>query len=253
MSDNIHSHLTHVLISHLVIFLIDICIDIILYRDSLSRCGSCTNTPGCRFCLTTFQCMDGTYLEPTGIEGSACDEWALEPSSCPKLNDCGYTSCDTCSRHKGCTWCGSLDRCIDDSDTNFVHCQGKVRPGEICPHPFTSVTHVEGNLVVRGDADLGGGVLQVSGPCNIKDGCYSEGFHSRRFDVKSAGFVAISAANTDSPNVQASEILLQSGSGTNKVGGSGGDFLAFAGDAAGGKYLHPIDCITSTLIVSHLL
>lgn len=56
-----------------------------------------------------------------------------------------------------------------------------------------------------------------------------------RFDVVSGGSVAISAADANSPNVPASEILLQSGSGTNIVGGSGGDFYAFAGDAAGGE------------------
>ena len=31
---------------------------------------------------------------------------------------------------------------------------------------------------------------------------------------------------------KASDVMLQSGSGTNKEGGSGGDFFAFAGDAA---------------------
>ena len=148
----------------------------------MSRCGSCTDTPGCRFCLTTFKCMEGTDLEPTGDEDSTCNEWASGPSSCPNLNDCRYTSCDTCSQHMGCAWCGSLDRCMDDSDTNFVHCQGKVRPGEICPYPFASVTHVEGNLVVRGDAEVGGGVLHVSGPCNMKEDCNSEGFHSLLLD-----------------------------------------------------------------------
>ena len=148
----------------------------------MSRCGSCTDTPGCRFCLTTFKCMEGTDLEPTGDEDSTCNEWASGPSSCPNLNDCRYTSCDTCSQHMGCAWCGSLDRCMDDSDTNFVHCQGKVRPGEICPYPFASVTHVEGNLVIRGDAEVGGGVLHVSGPCNMKEDCNSEGFHSLLLD-----------------------------------------------------------------------
>ena len=117
-----------------------------------------------------------------------------------------------------------------DSDTIINHCRGIVRPGGTCPFPFTSLTQVDGNLVVRGDADLGGGSLHVSGPCNSKDDCNSEGFHSLildggRFDVKSVGYVAISAANTYSPNVPASEILLQSGSGTNTVGGSGGDLL----------------------------
>ena len=98
---------------------------------------------------------------------------------------------------------------------------------------------MEGNLVLQGDAELGGGVMHVSGPCN-KDDCNSNGFHSLildggRFDVMSGGSVAISAADTSSPNVLAFEILLQSGSGTNTVGGSGGDFFAFAGNAAGGK------------------
>lgn len=53
--------------------------------------------------------------------------------------------------------------------------------------------------------------------------------------LQSGGYVDIQAADSNNPNVPASEILLQSGSNTNNVGGSGGDFFAFAGDAAGGK------------------
>lgn len=77
------------------------------------------------------------------------------------------------------------------------------------------------------------------GPCNSDD-CNPNGFHSLlldggQFDVQSGGSVSITAANTQSPNVPGSEIVLQSGSGMNIVGGAGGDFFAFAGDAAGGE------------------
>jgi hypothetical protein len=219
---------------HADIIIIIIC----LSRDSLSRCGSCTDIPGCRFCLTTFKCVEGVGVVDSDDE-SLCHEWALEPSSCPELNSCGYSSCDTCTYREGCSWCGALDRCMDDSDTNFVDCQGKIRHGETCPYPFASNTEVDGNLIVRGADDIGGGVLHVSGPCNSND-CNAHGFHSLvldggKFEVESGGDVIVSAANTDRPNTPASEVILRAGSGTNKAGGSGGDFFAFAGDAAGGK------------------
>jgi hypothetical protein len=128
---------------------------------------------------------------------------------------------------------------MDDSSTNFIHCQGKIRHGETCPYPFASNTEVDGNLIVRGDAELGGGVLHVSGPCDSHD-CNALGLHSLlldggKFEVNSGGAVIVSAANTNLPNSPASEILLRAGSGTNSAGGSGGNLFAVAGDAAGGK------------------
>ena len=39
-------------------------------------------------------------------ENIVCHEWALEPSTCPRLNTCDYTSCATCSQSAGCSWCG---------------------------------------------------------------------------------------------------------------------------------------------------
>ena len=56
-----------------------------------------------------------------------------------------------------------------------------------------------------------------------------------RFGVASGGSVLISAADTHGWNVPAFKILLQSSSGINAVGGSGGDFFAFAGDGARGE------------------
>ena len=94
---------------------------------------------------------EGEESDDESGEDSTCHEWAFEPSSCPELNDCEYTSCATCSQHETCAWCGSLDTCMDISDTNLVDCEGKVHFGETCPYPFTSTTEVEGNLVVKGD------------------------------------------------------------------------------------------------------
>lgn len=199
------------------------------------QCGACIDIPGCRFDLDSMLCMK----EDDG-ESSESTQWALDSSSCPELDDCGYTSCSTCAQH-GCTWCDSLNRCMDESDTVFAHdCQGvMVRSEENCPDPFTSLTLVDGNLVVSGDVDLGGGALHVS---DSSKGSHSLILDGGRFDVKSSGYVAISAANTDSPNVSASGILLQSGSSTSSAGGSGGDFFAFAGDGAGGECIHRLNC-----------
>ena len=212
-------------------------------RDSLSRCGSCTDIPGCRFCLTSLACVDGSTNQTytVGDEEETCREFVDIPTSCPKLNSCNYyTSCATCvSAGEGCSWCESLDICMDTSEMSLVHCEGKIQFEQECPYPFTPTTEVEGNLLVLGDTEYGGGNLIVSGPCNKGD-CNTNGFHSLTVDggmatLQSGGYVDIQAADSNNPNVPASEILLQSGSNTNNVGGSGGDFFAFAGDAAGGK------------------
>ena len=70
------------------------------------------------------------------------------------------------------------------------------------------------------------------------------------------GSVSIAAADTDATNEKASDILLQAGSSTNVIGGSGGNFFAFAGGAAAGK-LHsfvrfpvPPICFSSLLLLS---
>ena len=180
--------------------------------------------------------MEGNDLGPFG--DSVCESWTFEPSSCPPLPQCRmYTSCSTCAQAGGCSWCGSLDKCMPHAETNLYPCEGKITALP-CPSPFADSTRVLGNLIVEGDMERGGGNIHISGPCNRVD-CRKGGFQSLvleggRFDVQSGGSVSISAADTNNPNAQASEIFLRSGDGTNTVGGSGGDFLVFAGDGAGG-------------------
>ena len=70
------------------------------------------------------------------------------------------------------------------------------------------------------------------------DDCNSEGLQSLvldrgRFGIASGVSVSISAADTHGWNDPASKILLKSRSGTNAVGGSGGDFSAFGFVGAG--------------------
>lgn len=74
-----------------------------------------------------------------------------------------------------------------------------------------SCVAIGGNLVVQGDDE------EVDGHSLVLDGS-----------------VSIAAADT-ATNEKAAAILLQAGSGTNVIGGSGGDFFAFAGDTAAGK------------------
>ena len=125
-------------------------------------------------------------------------------------------------------WCGSLDRCMDDFDNNFVHCQGKVRPGETCPYPFTSVTHVEGDLVVRGDADLGGGVLHVSGPCNTKDSCMGSS------DMEHpGGNVRVDAGEAQGLWQNGGSVEISAGTGSHQNSGRGGSVRISGGHAAG--------------------
>ena len=59
---------------------------------------------------------------------------------------------------------------------------------------------------------------------------------SGTFSVMSGGDVSIQAANTNNPNVPASDVVIAAGSGTNKIGGSGGDVFVLAGNAAGGEF-----------------
>lgn len=215
-------------------------------RDSMARCGVCTDTPHCRFCLTTLRCEDDSddgddalpapALLAAGGNASACHAWALDALECPALIDCGHTSCATCSRHEGCVWCGALDRCLAASDSALAPCEGQVAVGGECPLPFAETTTVDGTLVVRGDDHRGGGALRVAGPCNA-NGCRDDGAHSLvldggKFDVRSGGRVALAAADTSSPNVPASDVVVQAGAGRSLVGGSGGDLFAFAGDSA---------------------
>jgi hypothetical protein len=153
--------------------------------------GACVDIPGCRFDLDSMLCMK----EDGDSSKSESTQWALDSSSCPELDDCGYTSCSTCAQY-GCMWCDSLNRCMDESDTVFdTHetCQGiMVQSEENCPIPFTLLTLVDGNLVVTGDVDLGDGALHIS---------------DSLVQLNLGGYVVISAANTDSPNLSASEIL----------------------------------------------
>ena len=63
------------------------------------------------------------------------------------------------------------------------------------------------------------------------------------FSVVSGDDVSIQAANTNNPNVPASEVLISAGSGTNKIGGSGGDVIMLAGTAAGGEFVLHLNII----------
>mmetsp|Transcript_37207 Transcript_37207/g.55671 ORF Transcript_37207/g.55671 Transcript_37207/m.55671 type:complete len:162 (+) Transcript_37207:620-1105(+) len=153
-----------------------------------------------------------------------------------------HSSCSTCATTNGCAWCGSLDACVATTDTYVMaDCFGVVFEPP-CPPSYVQTTTVEGNLIVLGDASLGGGNIHVEGPCN-DDGCRESGLHSLTldgsfFDVKSAGPVSISAGNSDRGESQGSEIMIKAGDGTNTVGGAGGDFFIFGGQGSGGK-LHP--------------
>ena len=76
----LHS-LSPVSISHLFSLVYSFLNTTYINMDSLSHCGSCTNTPCCRFWLNTFRCMEGTDLGLTKDSKSVCHEWALEPST----------------------------------------------------------------------------------------------------------------------------------------------------------------------------
>ena len=151
-----------------------------------------------------------------------------------------HTACGTCAGADGCAWCGSTGVCVAESDAyaTLSQCRGVVFSPP-CPPSFVDTTTIEGNLIVIGDDALGGGNVHVEGPCN-DDGCHENGRHSLTFDgeayrVRSAGKVAIEAADSDGGNGEGSEIFLRAGDGTNPVGGSGGDVLIFAGDGDGGE------------------
>lgn len=70
------------------------------HSDSLSRYGSCTNTPGCKFWLTTNSCFDDNDDTSSFTD---CYEWAIDAQSCLPLVQCSlYIACTTCaSQQKG--------------------------------------------------------------------------------------------------------------------------------------------------------
>ncbi len=47
----------------------------LLYRDAISHCNSCVSTPGCVFCLSSLECIDGPV---DGIGASDDDNYCRE-------------------------------------------------------------------------------------------------------------------------------------------------------------------------------
>ncbi|KAL3800951.1 hypothetical protein ACHAWO_011761 [Cyclotella atomus] len=205
------------------------------YWDAASRCGTCVETPGCAFCSSNLTCVN---VDESGSIDDFCESWTTEPATCPELPQCAMNkACSTCVQYHGCSWCQSLNECMHVGETSFVHCQGKVDTGGLCPSPFTERTRVNGNLIVEGNKDTQGGSMHVLGPCN-RDDCNDEGFHSLLldggiFEVHSGGPVSISAADTSINNIQAPGLILSAGDGTSNTGGQGGDITITAGDGSG--------------------
>ena len=94
-------------------------------------------------------------------------------------------------------------------------------------------------------------MLHILNPCNgalchLDNG---QGVHSLvtdrgpfAFDAWSGGRVLHIAADTDGGNSIAGEVSMHTGSGTSKMGGSRGDFFAFADNAAGVSLLCFLYC-----------
>ena len=93
---------------------------------------------------------------------------------------------------------------------------------------ISSVNETESNLQEGGTFSVNNNQTTTCGSVDL----VQEG---GTFSVQT-GDVSIQAANTNNPNVPASDVVIAAGSGTNKIGGSGGDVFVLAGNAAGGEF-----------------
>jgi len=93
---------------------------------------------------------------------------------------------------------------------------------------ISSVNETESNLQEGGTFSVNNNQTTTCGSVDLvqEGGTFSH----------SGGDVSIQAANTNNPNVPASDVVIAAGSGTNKIGGSGGDVFVLAGNAAGGEF-----------------
>jgi len=51
------------------------------YWDAVGKCPSCTSKPGCGFCMSSLQCLEGNDNGP--INGLPCSSWSSSNTTCP--------------------------------------------------------------------------------------------------------------------------------------------------------------------------
>ena len=116
-------------------------------------------------------------------------------------------------------------------------CSGAVYDAP-CPSSFVQVTTVSGNLDIIGDPLLGGGELNIEGPC-AEPSCHDGGMYrlsldgSDGLDLKAGGNVNIEAGSSFKANSNGGHIQVTAGDGINPLGGKGGNVLITAGEGTG--------------------
>jgi len=209
----------------------------------MSHCEPCLDIPGCIFCLSSLECIDGTN-EDTDFY---CREALNTTESCPvlPLPSCQfYDSCSACldpALNEGCAWCASTSECILSHDIFALSgCVGALSQPLSCPKPSVPITTVEGDFVVKEVDEVGlGGSFHVEGSCFESD-CHKEGRYSfiinnEGIAAQSGGAIILEAADSNNHNHKGSDLYLKSGNGTSPVGGWGGDIQIIAGNGAGGE------------------
>ena len=150
-----------------------------------------------------------------------------------------HRTCASCAESLECAWCGSTNECLTIFDTfTKPECKSVVYDPP-CPKTFIEDTVLHGNLRVIGDNLVGGGSLQINGPCT-SPGC-REGNKSSLvldngevgFEALSGGAVTMEAADSSFANGHGHNVTIEAGDGTNVVGGKGGSLWFSAGNGRG--------------------
>lgn len=115
-------------------------------RDSISKCSGCLDLLYCGFCVSSLQCIEGSNEGPS--DGSHCPTWIHGNATA-----CHNAKCTLAAQRV-------LQQMVVLGAVLLMHASLQVVFEPPCPPPYVQTTTVDGNLIVLGDASLGGGTLQ---------------------------------------------------------------------------------------------
>ena len=104
------------------------------YRAEVANCSACVTTPGCGYCLSTLQCVEGSSTGPA--DGLPCPSWLTSSGECPVVPTCDeHLNCNACAGDFECAWCASKGLCMVMSEIFSTDCRGTVFD-QPCPTSF---------------------------------------------------------------------------------------------------------------------
>ena len=89
------------------------------FTDSCSpltaSCDNCTSAPGCGWCSERHRCMQGGDFGPCNADECAQSMWMARSCDAVGAACAAFSTCTSCAANDDCGWCGSEQRCVDDS------------------------------------------------------------------------------------------------------------------------------------------